>query len=93
MTIQSRGGLLIPGKSPNAIRDEMVTVVCGTRDVRERLVGRTVAQIRTEFGSTLQIPSGAVAVLAGQRVAPDQEDKTIVGPGTIEYVKHTGIKG
>lgn len=87
-------GTVILQRSPATIKDEMVTVVCGTREIRERLVGRTVAQVRTEFGTTLQIPSGAVAVLAGQRVAPSDEGQTLIGSEIrqIEYVKHTGFK-
>ncbi len=85
--------VLVLERPPETVKGQMVTVVCGTRELHERLAGQTVAKIRAELASTLQIPSGAVAVLQGQRVAPSDEGQTIVGPGTVEFVKHTGIKG
>lgn len=84
---------LVRAASPMDIKGQMVTVVCGTRDVTERLAGHTVAQARVEFAKILQIPSGAVAVLAGQRVAQAQEGQTLVLVGTLEFVKETGVKG
>ena len=76
-----------------SVRQRMVTVACGTREITDTFVGKTVAQVRQELGTTLNIPRGAIAIMGGVEVSRSEEPSTFVSPGDLEFVHHTGPKG
>ncbi|MDP2735500.1 MAG: hypothetical protein Q8P12_04795 [bacterium] len=71
----------------------MVTVSCGTKEVSDTFVGKTVSRVREELATTLQIPPGATAIMGGVEIPKGEERHTFVRPGDLEFVKHTGPKG
>jgi len=81
------------GTGLESVRQRMVTVICGTKEMTDTFVGKTVTQIRQELGTTLQIPQGAVAIMGGVEIPKGEEQSTLVRPGDLEFVHHTGTKG
>ena len=79
---------------PDQLLGSMVSVSCGTEEAR-CFPGRTIAQLRQEFGSRLSIPEGAVAIIDGKPVQRNQDGVTIVGPDTrhVEFVGRSEPKG
>ena len=91
--LDTREGPTAVGTDLDSVRQRMVTVVCGTKEVTDTFVGKTVAHIRQELGTMLQIPQGAVAIMDGGEIPKGEEQSTLVHPGDLEFVKHTGPKG
>lgn len=85
----------VPPPTSQGLRDRMVTVACGTRDLTDTYAGKPIAWIRAEVAETLQIPEGAIAILDGQPVPRDREQFVLVDPGqsSLEFVQRTGTKG
>lgn len=57
---------------------------------REDAVERTVGCMRSDYGSVLNIPDNAQAILNGGEVADDQR---LEDGDTLEFVKPSGTKG
>lgn len=92
--VLERGVGVRPIMDPDQLLAGMVSVSCGTKEV-SCFPGRTVAQLRQEFGSQLSVPEGSRAIVNGKPVRKSEEGITIVGGETkqVEFVGPSGSKG
>lgn len=67
-----------------------VKLVCGANSQEAAVAGRTVSDIRRDFGDVLNIPPNAQAIISGDNV----QGAYVLQPGdTLEFLKPSGTKG
>jgi len=72
------------------LSNSLVKVVHGAADGHHPVANSTVATVRNTFAGAYNIPSDAVALVNGQRVA---EDYVLNSNETLEFIKQAGVKG
>lgn len=75
------------------IQGRMVTVQCGSRVMEDCYVGYTVAAVRADLASFLDIPTAASAIVNGEPVAKNEEEIVLVQAGRVEFIHPAGTKG
>lgn len=67
-----------------------VKLVCGANTQEAAVAGRTVNDIRRDFGEVLNIPPDAQAIISGDNV---QGVYVLRSGDTLEFLKPSGTKG
>lgn len=75
------------------IKGRVVTVQCGSRMMEDCYVGHTVASVRADLASLLDIPTSATAIINGEPVATNEEAAVLIPAGRVEFVHPAGTKG
>jgi len=70
----------------------MPKITCGVNEIEnDRYDGKTVAEVRTELGVILNIPSNPTILINGEPVT--DEDTELDSTDELEFVKAAGEKG